>query len=325
MALAPASLIAVAAVMLGGAWILSAYTRDLRASRKRLEGASRLLETSCGPIEYAESGSGVPLLMVHGAGGGFDQRREIAGPLAAHGFRLLAVSRFGYLRTKLPADASPAAQADAHAAFLDALGIARAVILGVSAGGPSAMQFAIRHPERCLALVLLVPLAYRPAEMAPSAPPRSPTAVKLLTAIVGSDLAFWLASKLARNLTIRLVLGTPPEDVRRAGPVEQARIGRVLDHILPISARVEGLLNEARIAAALPRFALEKIRAPTLLVSVRNCGYGTFAGSMYTASQIPGAKFVAYETGGHLFAGQNDALMAEILSFLAPIQANFHA
>jgi pimeloyl-ACP methyl ester carboxylesterase len=52
------------------------------------------------------------------------------------------MSRFGYLRTPLPADASAAAQADAHACLLDALGIRRAAIVGASAGAPSAMQFA---------------------------------------------------------------------------------------------------------------------------------------------------------------------------------------
>src|SRR6185503_12072375 len=84
-------------------------------------------------------------------------------------FRVIAMSRFGYLRTPLPADASPAAQADAHACLLDALKISRAAVIGASAGAPSSMQFALRHPDRCSALVLLVPAAYVPrADSAPS-------------------------------------------------------------------------------------------------------------------------------------------------------------
>jgi len=50
--------------------------------------------------------------------------------------RVIAMSRFGYLRTPRPADASPEAQADAHICLLDALGITKAVVMGVSAGGP---------------------------------------------------------------------------------------------------------------------------------------------------------------------------------------------
>jgi hypothetical protein len=49
------------------------YRRDLCASRERLRGASRLVETACGAIEYAEMSGGDPVLIVHGAGGGFDQ------------------------------------------------------------------------------------------------------------------------------------------------------------------------------------------------------------------------------------------------------------
>jgi pimeloyl-ACP methyl ester carboxylesterase len=97
-------------------------------------------------------------LSVHGAGGGFDQGLELADPLARAGFRVIAVSRFGYLRTPLPPDASAAA----HACLLDALNIRRVAVLGTSAGGPSSMQFALRHPDRTAALVLLVPAAYAP-------------------------------------------------------------------------------------------------------------------------------------------------------------------
>ena len=64
------------------------------------------------------------------------------------------MSRFGYLRTPMPVDASAAAQADAHVCLLDALGIRRAAVMGGSAGAPSALQMAIRHPDRVSALVL---------------------------------------------------------------------------------------------------------------------------------------------------------------------------
>src|SRR5262245_30876223 len=99
------------------------YRRDLAAARARLRAASsELVTTPCGPIEYAAVGTGPPILLVHGAGGGFDQGLAIGAPLAARGHRVVAMSRFGYLRTPLPADASAAAQADAHACLLDALG-----------------------------------------------------------------------------------------------------------------------------------------------------------------------------------------------------------
>jgi 2-hydroxy-6-oxonona-2,4-dienedioate hydrolase len=158
----------VAAVVAGlvlaaiGLAVYISYQRDIGQARERVLLGSQIAETPCGSIEYAVAGEGPPVLVSHGSGGGFDQGMDFAAPLVRKGLRVIAMSRFGYLRTPLPADASAAAQADAHACLLDALNIRRAAIIGASAGAPSAMQFALRHPERTAALVLLVPAAYVP-------------------------------------------------------------------------------------------------------------------------------------------------------------------
>jgi 2-hydroxy-6-oxonona-2,4-dienedioate hydrolase len=301
----------------GIAW--SAYRADLQAERQRIASGSALIQTPCGPIEYAEAGSGPAVLLVHGAGGGFDQMRGFADVLAREGFRAIAMSRFGYLRTPLPQDASPAKQADAHACLLDALKIERAAILGVSAGGPSTLQFAIRHPGRTAAMVLLVPLAYAPSDAAPAR--MSPTVQFMLEKVVGSDLLYWSATKAAPSLVIRTVLGTPPELVALASESERARVHALMREILPVSPRQPGLLNEGVIAASLKRYELERVTAPTLVVSLPDDLYGTYAGSRYTASQIPGARFVSYPSGGHVWVGHNDELLAQILGFLGPGRA----
>ena len=152
---ASATLLVVAA-----SWIAWRFDSDIKAASAKAAVGSILVSTRCGPIEYQEAGTGTPLLMVHGSGGGHDQGMAFAGNLTKHGIRVIAVSRFGYLRTPMPADASPESQADAHVCLLDALGINKAAVAGGSAGGPSALQMAIRHPDRVSALVLLVPLAY---------------------------------------------------------------------------------------------------------------------------------------------------------------------
>lgn len=306
----------VLALVATGVWLYFAFRRDLETSRRRLRGASRVVATASGPVEYAERGTGEPVLVIHGAGGGFDQGLEIARPLANSGFRIIAMSRFGYLRTPQPADASPAAQADAHAHLLDALGIQCAAVIGGSAGAPSAMQFAIRYPERCAALVLAVPITYKPPEVPASAPEISPAAEKILMTIVGSDFVYWLASKFARNTVIKRVLATPPAVVRSAASDEQTRVRRILQNILPISSRTRGIVNDARMAVSLTRYELEKIHAPTLVLSVRDDGYGTFAGGVYTASHISGASFVGYDSGGHMWVGRQDQMFSEIARFL---------
>ncbi|MGJ7459023.1 hypothetical protein ACR80S_03370 [Halomonas sp. MA07-2] len=93
--------------------VTALYQRDIRHARERITVGSQVVETPCGLIEYAVAGEGIPVLVVHGAGGGFDQGLDALEPLAGEGLQLIAMSRFGYLRTPLPTDASAAAQADA--------------------------------------------------------------------------------------------------------------------------------------------------------------------------------------------------------------------
>jgi pimeloyl-ACP methyl ester carboxylesterase len=140
-------------VLLAGSLILTAvagavllhYENEMGDARDSASHGSLVANTDAGPIEYAEAGSGFPPLSIHGAGGGFDQGLANAAELVGQGFRLIAPSRFGYLRTEVPEDSTPAARADAHAALLSKLTIPRSVVVGVSAGARSAVELAIRR------------------------------------------------------------------------------------------------------------------------------------------------------------------------------------
>jgi pimeloyl-ACP methyl ester carboxylesterase len=307
-----------AAALLGAAAVpvYASYRRALKRARERISTGSEVAQTRCGPIEYALAGSGPPVLFVHGAGGGFDQGLAFGRDLVAAGFRLIAMSRFGYLRTPLPRDASAAAQADAHAALLDTLEIPSAAIIGGSAGAPSALQFALRHPERTNALVLAVPAAYAPRPDGKS-PLDVPAGTEpLFATALQSDFLFWSATRLAHDTLVRAILGTPPEVVRAASAEERQRVAQVLDEILPVSARRLGLLNDAAVTRSLERYELEKITAPTLALSVADDIYGTYECARYTAAQIPNARFIGYATGGHLWVGHQREAFAEIAAFL---------
>lgn len=226
------------------------------------------------------------------------------------------MSRFGYLRTPLPADASAAAQADAHACLLDALGIGRAAIVGASAGAPSAVQFALRHPDRCSALVLLVPAIYVPRPGG-KPPVKTPPGTRFLfETALKSDFFFWAATRFARPVVTRAILATPPEVVKKADAAEKARVGEMLRHILPVSTRGSGLLNDAAVTSSLPRYELERIAVPTLVISMKDDLFGTFDGARYTADHVPGARFTGYPTGGHVWVGHQEEILAEIAAFL---------
>lgn len=307
---------AVAAILAAGTWVATAYARDLAAARERVAQGSSLAHTPCGPIEYAQAGQGPAVLVVHGAGGGFDQGMDFAADLAAAGLRIISVSRFGYLRTPLPMDAGAAAQADAHACLLDALGVSRAAIVGASAGAPSALQFALRHPHRTAALVLLVPAAYvpRPDD---SASLRTPPGTRMLfDTALRWDFLLWAASRVARDTVVRAILATPPGRVRAAPAPEQARVQQMLDHILPVSARRLGLLNDAEVTSNLRREPIEDIRAPTLVISLDDDQFGTLDGARYAAARIPGARLLRLESGGHLWVGHHATVMQQVAQHL---------
>ena len=288
------------------------FDRDMRRARAHAAQGSVLLQTHCGPIEYQEAGAGVPLLAVHGSGGGHDQGMAFARPLAQHGIRVIAMSRFGYLRTPMPADASAAAQADAHVCLLNALGITQAAVMGGSAGAPSALQMAIRHPDRVSALVLLVPLAYKPPTQADSAPPMPAWVERTMMQLIGSDFLFWAALHIARDQVIKVVLATPPELLTTASPQERSRIDSMLDNILPVSERAAGLVSDTAVGKQLTASPLQAVRAPTLLISARDDRYGTFATAQYTASQIGGARFIGFDQGGHTWVGHDTEVMDAI-------------
>jgi pimeloyl-ACP methyl ester carboxylesterase len=132
-----------------------------------------------------------------------------------------------------------------------------------------------------------------------------------------SDFLYWAATKLALNLLVMTVLGTPVEDFQTASAEEQARALEVMQHILPISQREIGIWNDATIGPSLPRYDLENIHVPTLLISVEDDLYGTGRGARYSADHIPSACFVGFKTGGHLLLGHWTEARAEVTGSLS--------
>lgn len=120
----------------------------------------------------------------------------------------IAPSRFGYFRSDLPRDATPALQGDAFAILLDHLGIDEAVIVGYSAGGTSAFAFALRNPERTSALVL-ASSALPPPTADPSTLSDPPRILRpLMSSLTRTDLPMWLVARLMPS-TMHRLMGIP--------------------------------------------------------------------------------------------------------------------
>ena len=311
--------IAGAGAIAGSAVVAASYSAAMAKAETTCDpGLSRMAPSRHGEVEYADVGNGTPLLMVHGTGGGFDQGLLFARPLLDRGYRLISPSRFGYLRSGLPKDPSSANQADAFADLLDHLGIDRIAISGGSAGALSAIEFAVRHPDRCAALLPIVPAAYAPDPDAVTSD-APPPGVELAMTLLRSDFLFWCGLSVASEPMTGTLLATDPALLGTVDAVERQRAHDVLWGLLPVSRRADGLINDARLAGHPAQSALETITAPTLTISTEDDRFGTAKAARHIAATVPGARAIIYPTGGHIWLGHDAELFAAIDDFLKEI------
>ena len=299
-----------AAGALAGVGAYLCYRRDLRRARERVAAGRRVVRTRCGPIEYGEVGGGagsqgLPLLVLHGAGGGYDQGLLVGRLMLDRGQRIIAPSRFGYLGTPIPTDPSIEAQADAYACLLDALGVDRVVVVAVSAGGPSGLLFALRHPGRTAALVTLSAITFGGAPEAAVHWNRTRA-----NRAMESDLLYWLGVSVAR-FALRGLLGLSNKVQTPLPPRERAGMEQILKAMLPLSDRLAGTRLDRRRRLS-PDAPLDQIRAPTLVIHARDDALVGFAHAEHAASRIPGAELMAFETGSHYLLGHYDEIEARL-------------
>lgn len=289
------------------------YRADLDAVRAGLAADSQVFETAHGIVEYARWGEGPPALFIHGAGGGWDQGKLIAEHFVGDGYSWISVSRFGYLRSPLPSDASTAAQADALAALLDHLGVETAAVLGVSGGVPPAIQMAARHPAKVTSLVLLASAPFTPLAADTQDLPVPAWAYQ---ALFSSNFPYWAISRVAPG-TLGGIFDVRSDLTAELSPEDSDFVRRMIRSFLPVTDRLVGTENEgAAINPAQPHPA-EKITAPTLVVHARDDGINPFPIAEYAARTIPGARLLAFDTGGHLMLGRTEEVREEVRMFLS--------
>ena len=301
------------ALLVAGVLIGLAFSADRQEAERRTSGRSQVIATSFGKIEFAVAGDGPALLMIHGTGGGYDQALTFTAALRRDGHTVIAPSRFGYLRSDFPDDASSERQADALAELLDRLGIERIPVAGGSAGALSALQFALRHPTRCSALVLVVPAA----NVSGSDPVKMTRLQEFFVRqMAASDLLFWIGLKVRREAMIKTLLATEPALVRNASDDERRRVDRILEEILPVSLRTRGMLNDAKLAGHPAAVDFTKITVPTLVISVEDDRFGTAATARDIAAAVPGSRLLIYPSGGHVWVGHDQDVWSEVAHFL---------
>jgi 2-hydroxy-6-oxonona-2,4-dienedioate hydrolase len=288
------------------------YHHDMSLAYRRISSGGKMTETAWGSIQYTEVGEGAPMLIVHGSGGGYDQGAYFARLLGGN-HHWVAPSRFGFLGSPVPDGADSARQADAYACLLDALGIDRVGVVGISMGGPSSLLFALRYPQRTTSLVLISAASH-------AIPPR-PAILATLFKVFLNDFVFW-SMVHASPQGLLAALGVPVEVQKQLSPQEIARLHAFLELLEPMGARRNGQNLEQHMCEYDAQ-QIRNIRAPALVLHAPDDTLVAFEQGAFAADQIPGAQFVSMERGGHLalMMNANAGAIEKVQEFLK--QHNF--
>lgn len=161
-------------------------------------------------------------------------------------------------------------------AFMDAVGIARAVLVGASSGGLVSQVVALRHPQRVAGMVLIsspVTLADKPG-----------------VASMGEQIAA-LSDPVGRDFVEEFVRGTSPSEI------PEGFVARLVAESLAIPAAVwkESFLGLLQAGGG---EVLENIHVPTLLLT-GSCDTLVRGDQQVLLDRIPDAQLIVYDDVGH--------------------------
>jgi pimeloyl-ACP methyl ester carboxylesterase len=288
-------------------------------------------------LEYDVTGpaDGEPLLLIMGLGAQMTRwSSAFVDKLAAKGLRVIRFdNRDVGLSTKFDAAGLPdlpvifkalsegkpapvaytlSDMADDAAGLLDALGVARAHIVGASLGGMVAQLVAADHPDKTLSLTSIMSTTGNRA-----LPPASPEAMAVLSNR-GPDPLVDFEGYLDHSVKSAYVVGSPgyPPDA------EELRLRSRNDFNRSYSPA--GFQRQYAAAASSPdrRPKLATIKAPTVVIHGEVDPLVPLTGGRDTAENIPGAELVVIEGMGHdLPPALYDTIVEAILKAVARAKA----
>ena len=245
-------------------------------------------------INYQIEGEGHPLLMVAGLGADLSiWNRQV--PVLSKHYKLIRFDNRGVGKSDKPVgEYSTKIMADDAVGLLDALGIDKAIVLGISMGGMIAQEISITHPQRVSKLILACTYACQNRESG-----NSDKAKKLLTL---SGLRFsWGFMFLICN----------------------SRLLSLIFFVLSVikATKDTKAAYKSQLVACLKHSALDRldlITAPTLVIFGTNDRLIRPSSSELIASRIPNAKLAKIADGSHMmFMESAPAFNSEVLSFLS--------
>jgi len=297
-------------LILGCIIIYITYKKYLNSCYKRIDTIkSQVFKSNIGNIEYILEGKGPTILVSHGVTGGIDQGIGLSNLYLGKGYRYLYISRFGYLKSSMPEYPSAKLQAKAYKDLLDFLGIDSVFIFGNSAGGTSAIHFAIDYPEKSKGLILVssaVPWNEK------ALPPKL-----FMKAVFGSDFLYWATLKLFGKNMIQMFV---PKSIYKqlSKTKRKSLISDIMFSGLPITNRTKGVLFDTYDSnpSIDKGLAFESINLPTLIIHAIDDPSPPFEGARRISIKISNSELLPFETGGHLILNHEEEIKRDIHNFV---------
>ena len=249
-------------------------------------------------LYHERRGSGEPLLLIQGMTGNHMHWGEPFLSLIEPDFDAIYYDQRGIGRSDAVTDPfSIADLADDAVALLDLLEVESAHVMGISMGGMTAQQLALRHPERLRTLTLGCTFAG-----GPDSTPTDPAVVMRLGEL-------FMAGKIGEAFAEGLRFNVSPEfiaDDRNVAPFR--KIAEELPMDLPIM-----MAQLQAISAHDTTARLHEIQAPTLIVHGSADQILPVANAHHMAGLMPEARLEIFEGVGHLFWWERPERSAELV------------
>lgn len=274
--------------------------RSNRVSHNKEVRVVRFVSLSTGVrMEYAEQGlaTGLPVIFVHGVTDSWRSFEQVL-PLLSEGVHAFAISVRGHGESSRPDRGYRFSDMSADLlAFMNAVGLERAVIVGHSMGAMVAQRFAIDHPGRVSRLVLMG--AFATLFQDPG-----------LTAFYRSDIAS-LTDPIDAGFAREWQLST------LARPMATDHLDIVVGETLKVPARIWKEAFEGFVTTPDFSMDLSRVAAPTLLMWGDKDSYAPRDHQDRLVSRLQNARLVVYEGAGHAFHWEDPArVVADLVAFL---------
>lgn len=282
-----------------------------------------IADTTLGPIEYLERNGGSNnnddvIITIHGAMGGYDQSDILARTIGPADRRYISISRPGYLGTPLKGRESGEAQADLIAALMDILKIDKTVIFAISGGGYSALHFALRHHDRCRALVLCSTTGGKNTVSIPFAfnVMRILVRIPFLPDLMRKKVDENLEKSLKRSISHPDILAQTLKNEDVMSLYRELAV----DGMRNMAERMPGTVNDIRITQN-SEYPLKEIMVPTLVVHGTDDPLLPFnEHGRRLAEEIPNARLYTAERGEHVtIFTHRDEVRNAVSDFLADL------